>query len=126
VTEDQRVAIAAVAKELRSAFERAKEAMSSPGNARNWFMPYFRALLRAYYKLRKRSIGGSKLLTEIADDCRGQLLKLIERTTDRDPKTRSRWAAALANAIEAKVKPKKLRAWLKQGGGIAGRAKNPA
>ena len=48
---------------------------------------------------------------------------LLRRTSNRDARTRSRWASAMKNAVKNKVRPADLKGWLKDGGRISGRAK---
>jgi len=49
--------------------------------------------------------------------------KLIAKSSNRDRKTRSRWAAALDNAYKAGIPPEKLERWFRDGGGVSGRAR---
>jgi len=83
------------------------------GKARTWFVPVLKMALRSYYDLHGScgGIGSRELL--------GMLLSGI----DRDRRTKSRWVAALYAAVKGGVRPKDLRDWLKQGGGVSGRSR---
>lgn len=123
MTGEQKAHLKAVKEHLQAEFEAALETMSEPGSSRTWFLPYLCELLRAYNKLRETKISGKRLTKAIGSSHRERFLKLIKRTTNRDPKTCSRWAAAMANAIKEGIDPDDLEDWLKDGGGIAGRAR---
>jgi hypothetical protein len=69
-----------------------------------------------------QTVNGRALSRALGKNPRDALFKLL-KTGKRDSKTRSRWAAALANAHKSDVSPKELPKWLKNGGGVAGRAR---
>jgi hypothetical protein len=84
-------------------------------------VPYLAAVLKAYRKLTTHSVDGKALSKAVAKDPRNALFKLL-KTSKRDSRTRSRWAAALVHADASGVSPEQLSKWLKKGGGVAGRA----
>jgi hypothetical protein len=99
----------------------AAAAAITPGKARTWFVPYLAAVLKAYQELTTKLVDGKALSKAVAKDPRTAFFKLL-KSSKRDPKTRSRWAAALAHAYESGISPERLAKWLKRGGGVAGRA----
>ena len=109
-------------KKLRQALAEAATTATTPGKARSWFVPYLAAVLRVYRKLTTQTVDGRALSRALAKNPRDALSKLL-KTSKRDSKTRSRWAAALANAHKSDVSPEELPQWLKKGGGVAGRAR---
>jgi hypothetical protein len=109
-------------KKLRLALAEAAPTATTPGKARTWFVPYLAAVLRVYRKLTSQTVEGRVLSRALAKNPRDAIFKLL-KTSKRDSKTRSRWAAALANAHKSDVSPEELAKWLKKGGGVAGRAR---
>ncbi len=122
MTKEQKEALRPVLEELQESFASAQKRLTSPGRGRDWFVPYLCDVLRSYYGLRKTTVGGVKLIRALGSNRRKRLSRLIERTSNRDPKMRSRWAGALTNAVDEKVEAKDIEDWLKVGGGISGRA----
>jgi hypothetical protein len=84
-------------------------------------VPYLVTVLTVYGKLTTQSVDGKALGKALAKDPRTALFRLL-RSSKRDSKTRSRWAAALVHAYKSGVLPEELPKWLKKGGGVAGRA----
>lgn len=122
MTPARRQALRSYRKKLEKAFAEAAAAATTPGKARTWFVPYLAALLRVYRKLTTQTVDGRALSRALGKNPRDAFFKLL-KTSNRDPKTRSRWAAALANAHKSDVSPEDLPKWLKQDGGVAGRAR---
>ena len=108
--------------QLEVVFADGLKKMSEPGHARTWFVPYLRAVLATYIQTRTRTVNGKRLSSLISRSPRGAFQKLIKNTSNRDRKTRSRWAAALDAAYNAGVQPNQLERWLRLGGGVSGRA----
>jgi hypothetical protein len=123
MTDEQRKVLRRIRRELTASFDRARAKMGEPGHARDWFVPFLVDLLRAYRRLRRKVVNGRKIRGLVGPNPRARFSKLLAKCTNRDAKTRSRWAAAMANAIEEKITPDKLADWLTQRGGISGRAK---
>ena len=122
MTPGQRTALTKAKERLIEAFNDALKSMSEPGRARDWFIPYLIELLRVYRELREKKVEGQRLSKLLGNDLRARFGMLLKKSTNRDDRTRSRWAAALALAVKRKVPPKELKVWLAQGGGVAGRA----
>jgi len=122
MTKEQKQALQPVLEALKKSFASAQKRLTSPGHGRDWFVPYLCEVLRSYHELRKIRVGSVKLIRALGSTRRKRLSRLIKRTSNRDPKMRSRWATALTNALEDKVKAQDLEDWLKAGGGISGRA----
>lgn len=108
---------------LKSNFADALATMTEPGHARTWFVPYLCAVLATYNELKGKTVNGKRLSSLISKSSAGAIRKLIGKTCNRDRKTRSRWAAAVDAAYNAGVTPEKLGPWLRQGGGVSGRAR---
>jgi hypothetical protein len=110
-----------VPKKLRQSFAEAALTAITPGQARTWFVPYLVTVLKAYQELTTKSVDGKRLSKAVAKDPRSAFFRLL-KSSKRDSKTRSRWAAALLHAHKSGVSPDDLPKWLKKGGGVAGRA----
>ena len=123
LTKEQRKALARVQKRLTASFERSLKRMSKAGNARTWMMPYLNKMLAQYRRARKKIIDGAPLTSVLGHHRHDFFAILLRRTSDRDAKTRNRWASAMKNAVKSKIRPADLEGWLKDGGGISGRAK---
>jgi hypothetical protein len=108
---------------LKTAFAHALATMTEPGHARNWFVPYLSEVLATYNEIRTKSVDGKRLSSVVSKSSRRAIRKLISKSSNRDRKTRSRWAAALDAAYKAGVPPEKLGRWFRQGGGLSGRAR---
>ncbi len=121
MTPAQRQALRPYRKKLQQALAEAAATATTPGNARTWFVPYLAAVLTTYRKLTRQSVNGKTLSKAVAKNPRNAFFKLL-KSSNRDPKTRSRWAAALVHAYESNVSPEQLSKWLKKGGGVSGRA----
>ncbi len=121
MTPAQRKALRPYRKKLEQALADSAAAATNPGNARTWFVPYLSAVLKVYRKLTTISVDGKALSRAVAKDPRNAFFKLL-KTSKRDSKTRSRWAATLAHAYKSGISPERLPKWLKKGGGVAGRA----
>ena len=121
MTPEQRKALRRYRKELTDVFAEAASTAATPGRARTWFVPYLAAVLKIYGRLTTKSVDGKVLSKVLAKASRTAFFKLL-KTSNRDPKTRSRWAAALANAHQSNISPNQLPKWLRKGGGAAGRA----
>jgi len=122
MTPARRRALRSYRKKLKKAFVEAVTAATTPGKARTWFVPYLADVLRVYRKLTTQIVDGRALSRALGKDPRNAFFKLL-KTSNRDPKTRSRWSAALAKAQKSDVSPEDLPKWLKHGGGVAGRAR---
>jgi hypothetical protein len=94
---------------------------TTPGKGRTWFVPYLAAALRVYRKLTTQTVNGRALSRALGKNPRDAFFKLL-KTSKRDSKTRSRWAAVLANAYKSDIPPNQFSNWLRKGGGAAGRA----
>lgn len=121
MTPAQKKALRPYRKKLQQAFAKAAATATTPGKARTWFVPYLAAVLKAYQKLATHSVDGKALSKAVAKHPRNAVFKLL-RTSKRDSRTRSRWAAALVHAHKSGVSPEELPKWLRKGGGVAGRA----
>jgi hypothetical protein len=124
LTPSQKQQLRQVRDHLRQAFETALTAMMMPGQTRDWAVRFLAEVLKVYTELRETRIDGAYLHRLLAPGGgrRERLSKLLKKTTNRDSKTRSRWAGVLAKADKANVDPSALAGWLKDGGGIAGRS----
>jgi hypothetical protein len=123
MTPARRRALRLQRRKLEKAFAEAAAAATTPGKARTWFVPYLAAVLRVYRKLTTQIVDGRALSSALPKNPRDAIFKLL-KTSKRNSKTRSRWAAALANAHKSDVSPEELPKWLKKGGGVAGRARS--
>jgi len=121
MTPAQKRAIRPYRKQLKKAFAKAAPAAATPGKARTWFVPYLAAVLKTYGELTTQTVDGRPLSRALARQSRAAFFKLL-KSSNRDPKTRSRWAAVLANAHKSGISPKEFPIWLEKGGGAAGRA----
>jgi hypothetical protein len=121
MTPTQKKALRPYRKKLQQALAEAAATATTPGQARTWFVPYLAAVLRVYRKLTTQTVDGCTLSRAVAKHPRNAFFKLL-RTSKRDSRTRSRWAAALVHAHKSGVSPKELPKWLRKGGGVAGRA----
>jgi hypothetical protein len=121
MTPAQRKALRPYRKKLKQALAKAAAAATTPGEARTWFVPYLVTTLKVYQELTTKSVDGKRLSKAVAKDPRAAFFKLL-KSSKRDSRTRSRWAAALAHAHASDVSPEQLPKWLKKGGGVAGRA----
>jgi hypothetical protein len=123
MTPKQQTILSKYRRRLQTVFDDALATMTEPGHARNWFVPYLREVLAAYNELRAKTVNGKRLSSVFSKNPRHAIQKLIGKTSNRDRKTRSRWAAALVAAYNAGVSPEKLGPWLRRGGGVSGRAR---
>lgn len=121
MTREQKNALRPYRKELKQAFAEAALIAATPGEARTWFVPYLAAVLKVYLKLTTETVDGRPLSKVLAKQTRDAFSRLL-KSSNRDPKTRSRWAAVLTNAHNSGISPKQFSVWLKKGGGAAGRA----
>jgi len=122
MTSEQRLAIRPYREALKHSFSDALLRAGEPGQARIWFVPFLAKALGTFYELRQRRIDGRRLSKALAKLPRDAFLSLL-KATNRDAKTRSRWAATLDAAFRLGVTPSDLSKWLRQGGGVAGRAR---
>jgi hypothetical protein len=123
LTKEQRKALARVEKRLTASFERSLKRVSKAGNARSWMMPYLKKMLAQYRRARTKIIDGAPLTSVLGHHRHDFFAILLKRTSNRDARTRSRWASTMKNAVKSKIRPADLEGWLKDGGGISGRAK---
>ena len=121
MTPAQKKALRRHRKQLREALANAAVAATTPGKARTWFVTYLATVLEVYGQLTAQFVDGKALSKVVAKDPRVAFFKLL-KTSGRDSRTRSRWAAALAHAHGSGISSKRLASWLKKGGGVAGRA----
>jgi hypothetical protein len=121
MTRAQKEALRPYRKQLKQAFAEAAPTAATPGKARTWFVPYLAAVLKVYRKLTTLTVDGRPLSRALAKQNRDAFFKLL-KSSKRDPKTQSRWAAVLANAHNSDISPEQFPIWLKKGGGAAGRA----
>jgi hypothetical protein len=121
MTPAQKRAIRPHRKQLKQTFAEAAATAATPGKARTWFVPYLAAVLKTYSKLTTQTVDGRPLSKTLAKQSRDAFFKLL-KSSNRDPKTRSRWAAVLANAHKSDISPEQFPIWLKKGGGAASRA----
>lgn len=122
MTPKQKENLSEYRRKLKLAFTDALATMTEPGRARNWLYSYLREVLAAYLETTTRNVDGKRLSSVISKNPRRAIQKLIAKSSNRDRKTRSRWAAALDNAYKAGVPPEKLERWFRNGGGVSGRA----
>jgi hypothetical protein len=122
MTPARRQALRSHRRKLEKAFAEAAAAATTPGKGKTWFVPYFVAVLRVYRKLTIQIVDDRALSSALGKNPKDAFIKLL-KTSKRDPKMRSRWAAALANAYKSNVSPEELTKWLKKGGGVSGRAR---
>jgi hypothetical protein len=123
LTKEQRKALARIRKRLTASFELALKRMSKAGKARTWMIPYLQDMLVEYRRARRKIIDGARLTSVLGHHRHDFFAILLRRTSNRDARTRSRWASAMKNAVKNKVRPADLKGWLEDGGGISGRAK---
>jgi hypothetical protein len=123
LTREQRKALARIQKRLKKSFKRALKRVRKTGRARTWPYPFLKNLLREYRRARKKIVDGASLTSIVGAHKHDFFAVMLQQTTDRDGKTRSRWSSAMKNAAKNKIRPSDLEAWLKKGGGISGRAK---
>ena len=109
--------------QLKTVFADGVTKMSEPGHARTWFVTYLRAVLATYIDSRTRTVNGKRLSSVLSKNPRRAIQKLIKNTSNRDRKTRSRWAVALDAAYNADVQPDQLERWFRDGGGVSGRVR---
>lgn len=93
------------------------------GRARTWQVPYLQAVQETFEDLRQQRVGGVRVSQGLAASRLGAILALIKQSSNRDRRTRSRWAAAVHAAHRAGVSPSELPKWLSEGGGVSGRAR---
>jgi hypothetical protein len=123
LTKEQRKALARIRKRLTTSFELALKRMSQAGKARTWMIPYLKDMLVEYRRARQKIIDGASLTSVIGHHRHDFFAILLRRTSNRDARTRSRWASTMKNAVKNKVRPADFESWLKDGGGISGRTK---
>jgi len=123
LTKGQKKALARVQKRLTASFARSLKRISKAGNARTWMMPYLKKMLAEYRRARQKIIDGASLTSVLGHHRHDFFAILLRRTSNRDARTRSRWASAMKNAVKNNVRPADLKGWLKDGGRISGRAK---
>jgi hypothetical protein len=123
LTKKQRKALARIQDRLTASFARSLKRMSKAGNARTWMMPYLKKMLAEYRRAREKIIDRVSLTSVLGHHRHDFFAILLRLTSNRDARTRSRWASAMKNAVKNKVRPADLKSWLKGGGGISGRAK---
>lgn len=122
MTEARKKALRPHIKRLRSVFGGSALNASKPGIAREWSYPYLAEVLETYTQLKERDVDGRPLSRALGRNPRAVFDKLVRRSSNRDPKTTSRWAAALTNAFQCGISPEQLPQWLRDGHGVAGRA----
>jgi hypothetical protein len=116
--------VAASVIELQQAFLDSALLATVTGHARTWWMPYLQAVLENFLALRQHRVGGQRVSLTLDPKRIGAIQKLIKNSSNRDRRTRSRWAAAVHAAHRAGIDPAELPRWLAEGGGISGRARN--
>ena len=121
MTRAQKQALRPYRKQLKQTFAEAAPTAATSGKARTWFVPYLAAVLKVYRKLTTLTVDGRPLSRALAKQNRDAFFKLL-KSSKRDSKTRSRWAAVLANAHNSDISPEQFPILLKKGGGAAGRA----
>jgi hypothetical protein len=104
MTPAQKRAMRPYRKQLKQAFAEAAPTAATPGKARTWFVPYLAAVLKIYRELTTQIVGGRPLSRALAKQSRDAFFKLL-KSSKRDPKTQSRWAAVLANAHNSDISP---------------------
>jgi hypothetical protein len=123
MTPKQKAILSKYRRRLKTAFADALTTMTEPGHQRDWFVSYLSDVLATCNELRAKTVNGKRLSSLLSKSPSGVIRRLIRNTCNRDRKTRSRWAAALVAAYNAGVSPEKLGPWLRQGGGVSGRAR---
>ena len=123
MTQKQKETLSKYRRRLQTVFNDALATMTETGHARTWFVPYLAEVLAAYIEARTKKVEGKRLSSVISKNSRRAIRKLINKSSNRDRKTRSRWAAAVDAAFSAGVTPEKLGPWLRDGGGVSGRAR---
>ena len=122
-TQKQREILTEYYRRLKKTFSSALATMTEPGHNRTWLIPYLADVLAAYLETKNKKVDGKRLSSVISKNPRRAIQKLIAKSSNRDRKTRSRWAAALDNAYKTGVPPEKLESWFRRGGGVSGRAR---
>jgi hypothetical protein len=117
----RRQALKPYLRELKCGFTEAAATAITPGKQRTWFVTFLQLALSIYGVLATKIVEGRPLSRALAKDPRRAFLKLL-KSSRRDAKTMSRWAAVLVHAWQSNVRPEDLPTWLEQGGGAAGRA----
>lgn len=110
MTPAQKQALGPYRKKMRQDFADAAAGATTPGGARTWFVPYLATVLKVYGKLTTKSVDGKALSKALAKDPRTAFFRLL-RSSKRNSKTRSRWAAALVHAYKTGVSPDELPKW---------------
>lgn len=123
MTINQRRALDSHVAELRKSFRRAQRRQMRPGTAATWMLKFLRTVFRTYRAMLREIVDGKPTATLIGDNPRKCFSQLLKESTNRDVRTISRWAAALANAFMARLQPRELVPWLQAPGGISGRAR---
>lgn len=122
MTSERKKVLQVFIKKLESVFADAALSASKPGETRSWFYRYLAKILKTYTKLKKLEVGGKPLSRALGRNPRAAFVELVRRSSNRDPKTASRWGAALANAYQSGISSEQLPDWLRDHGGVAGRA----
>jgi hypothetical protein len=112
-------------RRMKKAVRRALRNLAVPGNARTWFVSILVEALKIYHELRAIRLRQRPLSKALGKQPR-EVFSALLKASGRDRRTRSRWAAALENAVEAGVPPGDLAEWSREGGGVSGRAKRPS
>jgi hypothetical protein len=110
---------------MKKAVRRALRNLSIPGSARTWFVPILVEALEIYYELQSITLRQRPLSKALGKQPR-QVFSALLKKSGRDRRTRSRWTAALNNAVKAGIASDDLAEWLRKGGGVSGRAKRPS
>ena len=101
-------------------------ALPRAGHTREWPYGYVSAVIACYRELRRIRIRGQRLTRALGRTKETILLNLVKRTSDRDNKARSRWCSVAWLAIVDKIEDEAVMAWIRDGGGLAGRARQAA
>lgn len=117
------VIITAAVLNLQKVFTNCVRSATIEGRARTWQVPYLQAVQETFEDLRQQRVGGVRVSQDLAASRLGAILALIKQSSNRDRRTRSRWAAAVHAAHRAGISPSELPKWLSDGGGVSGRAR---
>jgi hypothetical protein len=112
-------------RRIKKVVRRSLRNATAQGNARTWFVPILVETLAVFLDLQRITFRRRRLSRVLGKRPREVLYALL-KVSRRDRKTRSRWAAALANAVASGISPGDLAEWLRKGGGVSGRAKAPS
>ena|SRR3569832_1357097 len=123
MTKKQQRALRPFLDTLRKTFQ---DCGGQAAQSRTWPYRYLAVLIRTYLEIRQRRVGSKRLSRALGTTKQRILLQLVERTTDRKMKMRSRWCRVAWLAVKKEIQPDGIVDWIRDGGGLAGRAREAA